>query len=165
MKKFVLVALIAISGFVGVVSLGTAPATVVQKTAPDTTALFTLVNEQREDNSIAPLLHSSKLDASAQDKCNDMVKRDYWSHEDPDGKMPWDLIVNRYGNYSAAGENLAYGFNTADYIVFGWMHSPGHRANILNASYKEVGYATCHSDNYIGQGEQYIVVQHFATPL
>lgn len=127
-------------------------------------SLLKATNDARAANGLAPLSSSADLDKSALSKCNDMVARNYWSHDNPDGKEPWKFIDETGYSYNTAGENLAYGFNSESSVVSGWMNSPGHRANILNKAFKEVGFGVCKGENYMAQGPQLVVVQHFADP-
>lgn len=134
--------------------------------ATNTTAngLLASTNIQRQDNKLANLTLNPELSRAAQAKAEDMVHRNYWSHTTPDGKEPW-IFINQTGyQYQAAGENLAYGFNDSTSTVTGWMNSPGHRANILNNNYREVGFGIVNSQNYQSDGNQTIVVAMYAQP-
>src|SRR6185369_9999820 len=101
---------------------------------------------------------NDQLAAAAQAKANDMARRGYWSHVTPDGKQPWSFVEASGYQYEAAGENLAYGFGSSDEVMTAWMHSPEHRANILNSVYQDVGFATANVPNYRGTGPETIVV-------
>ena len=120
-------------------------------------------NTQRTDNNVKELSLNSKLTAAAQNKANDMAARDYWSHNTPDGKTPWTFITAAGYNYQTAGENLAYGFATATDTVTGWMNSPEHRANILNASFHDVGFGFVNIANYQDSGPETLVVAMYGT--
>lgn len=120
------------------------------------------VNSERVKAGLPALASNPLLAQTAQTKCNDMIARNYWSHVDPDGNRAWVLIGNTYGEYTSLGENLGYGFRTAEDQVAGWMVSPGHRANILNPNFKEEGIAICSGENYMDKGKQFVIVQHFA---
>lgn len=126
--------------------------------------LFNSTNDARKSESLVQLSLNEKLNASAQAKCNDMVAKDYWSHNDPAGQTPWHFFTEAGYYYSVSAENLAYGFTDSAAVLNGWMNSPGHRANILNANYREVGFGVCEGSNYIKHGHQIIVVQHIASP-
>ena len=121
--------------------------------------IFTLVNQEREKVGIKPLIRDARLDASAAAKCNDIAVRQYWSHADPDGVMPWHFIQEAGYDYVTAGENLAKEYYSSAGMVSGWMSSQGHKANILNADFAEAGVSTCES-TINGAG---IAVQHYAT--
>ena len=127
--------------------------------------LLAQTNTQRTQNSLGALALNSTLNQAAQAKAEDMVTRDYWSHNTPDGKEPWVFITATGYQYQAAGENLAYGFTDSAGAVTGWMNSPGHRANILNSNYSEVGFGIANSPDYQQHGEQTIVVAMYARPI
>jgi hypothetical protein len=127
--------------------------------------LFTSTNSERAKNSLGALALNSYLTQAAQAKADDMVARNYWSHTTPDGKEPWYFITQTGYLYDTAGENLAYGFDTSAATVTGWMNSPGHRANILNTTYTEVGFGIANSPSYQGEGQQTIVVAMYAKPV
>jgi uncharacterized protein YkwD len=133
-------------------------------TSISASALLQETNIQRSQNGASALTLNSLLSSAAQAKANDMAARDYWSHTTPDGVQPWQFITNAGYSYSAAAENLAYGFDTSAYTVAGWMNSPGHRANLINTSYQEVGFGIANSASYQGEGEQTIVVAMYAKP-
>lgn len=118
--------------------------------------LFTLVNKERSKRKLSPLLLDESLNKSALDKCEDMIKRNYWSHETPKGEEPWVFIEKYEPGYIKAGENLAKGFENSDKVVEGWMASETHRKNIVDSEYNHVGYGVCSED--FGQQR---VVQHF----
>lgn len=138
---------------------------VKENPAPDLNldTISNLVNSQRIANGIPALARSSALDHSAQDKCADMVARDYWSHDTPDGQQPW-IFIGRYSLYSSAAENLAYGQVNEPMVISDWMNSPGHRENILNKELVYVGYAQCKYPASSQFGNHTVVVQHFITP-
>ena len=119
-------------------------------------------NKERVALGLVPLVPNEKLSASAKIKTDDMIKKGYFEHVSPSGVTVSDL-GNQVGyNYVIMGENLALGnFTGADDLVDAWMKSPGHRANIVNTSYMEIGI-------YAAQGEYqgrkvWFAVQHFGT--
>lgn len=126
--------------------------------------LLSSTNVERQNNNLPGLTLNDTLSQAAQQKAKDMVDKNYWAHTTPEGHEPWVFINNVNYSYEAAGENLAYGFADNSGAVQGWMNSPGHRANILNGVYSEVGFGIAHSPNYQGNGEQTIVVAMYAKP-
>lgn len=126
--------------------------------------LLSATNSQRSANGVAALAENSKLNAAAQAKANDMVTRDYWSHQTPDGQQPWIFITNAGYQYLSAGENLAYGFMTSSSTVTGWMNSPPHKANLLASGFTEVGFGIANSQNYVSSGPQTVVVAMYGKP-
>src|SRR3989344_5554740 len=103
--------------------------------------LITLVNQKRQENGLPPLSFSPELAVAARDKANDMLSKNYWAHNSPDGKTPWEFFKEAGYNYVYAGENLARGFNTSLDVTNAWMASPTHRANVLSPNYSDVGFA------------------------
>lgn len=100
-----------------------------------------LMNEYRAQEGLAPLQADVLLDQAASDRMQHMEDESYWSHESPEGLSPFYWLGQRQYHYRAAGENLAYGFETARLLVQSWMESRGHRANILSADYEDCGIA------------------------
>ena len=122
-------------------------------------------NSERSADNEAALSMNDKLTAAAQAKANDMVARNYWSHDTPDGKQPWSFMTAAGYSYQLAGENLAYGFSDADAVTSGWMNSPKHKANILNAGYREVGFGIASSPNFNGSGPEVVVVAMYGSSV
>jgi hypothetical protein len=127
-------------------------------------SLLQSTNDQRAGNALGALALNSQLDQAAQAKANDMAARDYWSHNTPDGNAPWVFISSAGYHYQTAGENLAYGFDTSANTITAWMNSPEHRANILNNTYKDVGFGIANVANYQGTGPETIVVAMYGSP-
>ncbi len=127
-------------------------------------ALLQETNIERVAEGQSSLAFNSQLTSAAQAKADDMAARGYWSHVTPDGVQPWWFVTNAGYDYSSTGENLAYGFDDSDAAVTGWMNSPGHRANILNAGYQDVGFGIANVAEYQGQGPNTIVVALYGTP-
>lgn len=140
------------------------PAVLAYATALTADGLLQQTNQQRSNNHQEPLYINSKLTQAAQAKANDMVARNYWSHNTPDGKQPWDFIKPTGYQFTGAAENLAAGYPDNAAVINGWMNSPGHRENILNANYREVGFGYANSPNYNGQGQQTVVVAMYGEP-
>jgi uncharacterized protein YkwD len=74
---------------------------------------------------------------AAQLRANEIVQQ--FSHTRPNGQSCFTALQQFNVSYSTAGENIAYGQPDAQTVVNGWMNSPGHRANILNGSFKQTG--------------------------
>lgn len=127
-------------------------------------SLLYYTNNARLGGKERPLTIDSKLSKAAQAKANDLVAKNYWAHTAPDGRAPWSFIVASGYSYQQAGENLAYGFNSAGDVVTGWMNSAAHRANILNPNYVAVGFGTASAPNYLGRGPATVVVAEYAEP-
>jgi len=121
-------------------------------------------NKERAGNYLTPLTANPLLDKIASLRLEDLFANQYFEHESSDGKTATNLAMNLGYNYLLIGENLALGnFNDEESIVSAWMESPGHRANILNGKYSELGVAL-KTDLFNGE-ETTIAVQIFGTPL
>ena len=128
------------------------------------TELLADTNMNRAASDEAALHLNTALDNAAQAKANSMVTLNYWSHDTPSGQPPW-VFINAAGyNYSVAGENLAYGFNASQDVLTAWMGSPEHRANILNTTYKDVGFGIANSTDYQNNGPETVVVAEYGAP-
>ena len=121
-------------------------------------------NKQRTANGLKELLENNYLNNSATAKANDMFLKQYFEHISPDGVSPGDL-VSKYGyEYLLTGENLILGnFENEAELVQAWMDSPGHRENILNAGYTEIGVSIIKGE-YKGESV-WIAVQEFGLPV
>lgn len=121
-------------------------------------------NKQRENFGVLSLKENELLNQSAQLKLRDMFEKEYFAHESPTGTEIKDLIDKVGYEFILIGENLAMGnFKDDKDLVMSWMESEGHRENILNAKYQEIGVA-------VGQGifegrKVWMAVQHFGKPL
>lgn len=98
-----------------------------------------LVNIERANRGLKPLAHNWELSRVARFKSMDMRDRAYFSHQSPTYGTPFEMIRNFGLSYSAAGENIAAGQRTAAAVVQAWMNSQGHRENILNSTYTQIG--------------------------
>ncbi|MEV8415138.1 CAP domain-containing protein [Streptomyces niveus] len=99
----------------------------------------TLVNAERAKAGCGPVSANSQLQTAALRHSQDMAAKDYFDHNSPDGKDPGDRITAAGYRWTTYGENIARGQQTAAEVMKGWMNSPGHRANILNCAFKEIG--------------------------
>ena len=107
-----------------------------------------LVNVERAKNGLSALTENWELSRVARYKSKDMHDRGYFSHTSPTYGSPFDMMKNFGISYRTAGENIAKGYRTPQEVVNGWMNSEGHRANILNASFKQIGVGYSADGNY-----------------
>lgn len=98
-----------------------------------------IVNQIRTKNGLSPLKSNWELCRVARYKSQDMRNKNYFSHTSPTYGSPFEMMKNFGISYRTAGENIAKGYRTPQAVVDGWMNSPGHRANILNKGYTEIG--------------------------
>lgn len=114
------------------------PATTTSGLTADEAKAFQLLNADRAANGLPALKLNTSLVRLAENYGQDMINRNYFSHYNPEGQSPFDRMQQAGISYSAAGENLAINSNvTAAETAF--MNSSGHRANILNSNYTDVG--------------------------
>lgn len=105
-----------------------------------------LLNGQRTSRGLHKLRLSPRLSRAARSHSGDMARKHYFNHVSKTGKDVVDRLF-RTGYLGSArswvvGENLAWGSGrrgTPGKIVRSWMRSPGHRANILNGRFRQVG--------------------------
>lgn len=101
--------------------------------------VFAIVNEEREAAQLAPLDYHSALERSAQRHAEDMDANDYFDHTSLDGRSFVDRTNDAGYDGTPRGENIAFGQRNAEAVMQSWMQSPGHRNNILNPSFTEIG--------------------------
>ncbi|MFE4210114.1 sigma-70 family RNA polymerase sigma factor [Streptomyces goshikiensis] len=101
--------------------------------------VIALVNKERAAAGCGPLTENSQLRSAAQGHSDDMAARNFFDHTNPDGADPGKRVTAAGYRWSTYGENIARGQQNADSVMDSWMKSPGHRANILNCAFKEIG--------------------------
>lgn len=121
-------------------------------------------NSQREKYGLSPLLENAILDEMAEAKVDDMFRNQYFAHASPSGEGVGDLAKSFGYEFIIIGENLALGdYKNDEELLQAWMDSPGHRENILNSRYQEIGVAV-KKGGYEGR-TTWLAVQHFGLPL
>lgn len=98
-----------------------------------------LTNAERAKNGCGPLRTNSALTKAADLHATDMVVHHFFDHNSQDGRSPFDRMKTAGFKGGAMAENIAVGYKDAAAVVDGWMHSEGHRKNILNCSYTMIG--------------------------
>ncbi|WP_438483726.1 CAP domain-containing protein [Streptomyces sp. S186] len=106
-----------------------------------------LVNAQRAQHGCAPLTVDPHVQTAAQAHSDDMAARNYYAHETPEGVDPGTRMTNAGFHWQSWAENIFKSPQDPATAVDGWMKSPGHRANILNCSYKSTGVGVNLSPN------------------
>src|SRR4051812_46532866 len=92
-----------------------------------------------------------------------MISKRYFSHQFPTGAGPPEVVSASGYDFITVGENLALGvFKNEQDLIDAWMASPGHKENILNKEWREIGVAVV-IGKYEGV-EEYFAVQEFGTP-
>lgn len=105
-------------------------------------AILCLINAERARHGLRPLAEDQSLQAAATAHSLDMARRDYFEHETPDGVQPWMRISETGYRAELVGENLAWGEGERGmpgHILGLWLRSPGHRRNMLEPRYTQIG--------------------------
>lgn len=116
-----------------------------------------LVNIERRKAGVKPLVLSDELMRAAAVRSQEITQ--VFSHTRPDGTK-FSSLVSRHGR--RIGENIAGGYQTPEDVVDGWMHSDGHRKNILHPDFTELGVGYAYEEN--SQYKHYWV-QIFRRPM
>jgi uncharacterized protein YkwD len=123
------------------------------------TELVFLTNQERIGQNLPALLPNNKLTEAAKNKALDILKKQYFSHNSPNGKKFSAWVKETDYPYIIVGENLAMGFGSSEEIIKAWMNSQKHRQNILMPKYREIGIAVIKGE-LEGQNST-VVVQYF----
>jgi uncharacterized protein YkwD len=109
-------------------------------------ATLCLLNRVRAEHGLRPLRPNARLSHAARRHSRDMVRRRYFAHDSPGGRSPFDRMrATHYVPRNASwwlGENIGWGSGSLTQpiaMVRAWMHSPSHRANILNRHFRDIG--------------------------
>lgn len=127
--------------------------------------ILDFTNRQRKANgSLSVLSQNSKLNQIASLRIKDMFEKEYFEHKSPSGVGASDIANDVGYEFILVGENIALGnFGGDEDLVQAWMDSPGHRANILNRRYTEIGIAV---ERGLYKGKKvWLAVQIFGRPL
>lgn len=104
------------------------------------TKLLRLMNDARRERGLSSLSLSSPLQRAAQGHVEDIVEHNYPpTHTGSDGSSMSDRVRRENYSYRYVGENVAAGYSSAEDTFEQWMNSRGHRENILNPNFTEVG--------------------------
>ena len=98
-----------------------------------------LTNEFRAENGVGALTANVELDQTAQKYSQTMATEDFFSHTGKDGSSPWARAEKEGYKAYTMGENIAAGQRSPEQVVQGWINSPGHRKNMLNPRFTELG--------------------------
>lgn len=106
-----------------------------------------LTNQARAAQGIKPLSYNWELSRMARHKSEDMRDRGYFSHQSPTYGSPFNMMKAYRIPFQAAGENIAAGQPSPDEVVKSWLTSPGHRRNIMNPGFSEIGCGVAFGGN------------------
>lgn len=101
--------------------------------------ILDLVNQERAGQGLPPLSADPSLCTAARLHSQDMIDRDFFDHQNPDGLWPEDRVSAQGYAFHTVGENIAAGDASPYQTMATWMASPGHRANILDPDYQHIG--------------------------
>ncbi|WP_050182093.1 SafA/ExsA family spore coat assembly protein [Domibacillus robiginosus] len=107
-----------------------------------------LVNIERQKAGLKPLTQNWELSRVARIKSQDMMNNHYFSHNSPTYGTPFNMMKNFGITYKSAGENIAQGQTTPAAVMKAWMNSAGHKANILNSNFTQIGVGYEPNGNY-----------------
>ncbi len=128
---------------IAIVLLAPAPASAVAATstlaAPGVREVLRLVNQHRQRIGCSALRWDAALARVAERHSRDMARRGFFSHDNPEEQSPFDRMESAGIDYRAAAENIAMGQTTGAQVFRDWMNSRGHRENMENCRYTEVG--------------------------
>ncbi len=124
--------------------------------------VFALTNTERKDNKKKELEWSSLLCQSAKLKAQDLINNNYFDHISPAGVTPWHWFDVAGYKYTFSGENLALNYYTAQSANEALMNSKGHRENILNVNFSQIGIA--YTRGKINGQDAFVIVEHFGAP-
>ncbi|BBC22928.1 CAP domain-containing protein [Pseudanabaena sp. ABRG5-3] len=111
------------------------------------TELLRLTNLERKKAGLSPLKLSLRLASTAQFHAVDMANNNYFSHTGCNGSSVGDRAKANGYKYQIVAENIAAGRSTPEGTIRQWMNSSGHRANILNPQFTEIGFGYANTSN------------------
>jgi uncharacterized YkwD family protein len=132
-----------------------APTTTAPTTTQSTTSEFSayqqevlnIVNKERTSRGLSALKLNMEVSKVATIKSQDMIDKGYFAHNSPTYGSPFDMMKKFGITYKSAGENIAMGQKTPQEVMTAWMNSEGHRKNILNSSFTEIGIGIAKDKN------------------
>jgi uncharacterized protein YkwD len=111
--------------------------------------LLRLHNAEREKRNLPRLSFHGALNRAASRYARLMDSTDHFDHTGPDGSTFDQRILAAGGSgFMTMGENIAFGQRTPAEVTRAWMASPGHRRNILNRSFRLVGFGKAGTEPY-----------------
>jgi uncharacterized protein YkwD len=126
-------------------------------------ATLCILNRKRRTHGLRQLRDNRRLDRASQRHANDMSARKYFAHGDFLGRIKAARYLEGARSWTV-GENIAWGswdYATPASIVDAWMHSPGHRANILSGRFREIGLGIARGAPASGQNNAGTYVTDF----
>lgn len=134
----------------------------VEASAITSVSVLGLTNDSRLQAGLSALTYNQVLERAAQLVADDLLAKQYFAHNSPDGRTPWSFFEEVGYKYLNAGQNLAVHFSDVEPLQAAWMNSPGHKANILNSSFREMGVGI--SKGKFEGHDSMFVVEMFGNP-
>ncbi|MEM9275359.1 MAG: CAP domain-containing protein [Cyanobacteria bacterium P01_F01_bin.143] len=129
--------------------------------------VLALVNEERSNAGLNPLEFDAQLETAAKNHSESMAFNDFFGHQDPIDRSSASDRIDEVGyDWSTFGENVAAGYSNPETVMNAWMNSSGHRANILNPDFTEIGIGYEFLENDTGSvNYNHYWTQVFGTPI
>ncbi|MCK9470897.1 MAG: CAP domain-containing protein [Bacilli bacterium] len=109
--------------------------------------IIRLVNQERQNRGLSPLSENWEISRVARIKSQDMIDYNYFSHNSPVYGTPFKMLSDFGIKFTQAAENIASGQTSAQQVMNSWMNSSGHRANILNSNFNQIGVGVARASN------------------
>ena len=119
--------------------------TPVEETSSQAEQVVKLVNEERTKAGLPALTVNADITTAANVRANE-IKR-LFSHTRPDGSSFSTALKEQGVSFRGSGENIAWGQKSPEQVMNAWMNSAGHRANILNKNFKNIGVGHYQDEN------------------
>ncbi len=125
--------------------------------SPYVRRVVALVNEERTKAGLLPLEKSDEVSSAAAVRAQELPSS--FSHTRPDGSA-YRTVLEQIGiRYRSCGENVAYGYSTPEAVMSAWMGSEGHRDNILNEGYTNIGVGYFMDSSGLGYWTQIFTIK------
>jgi uncharacterized protein YkwD len=135
----------AVAATVGAITLSVAPSPAAATDLNSPNGVVAITNAIRARAGCGPVFANRRLNAAARSHSVDMARRGYFGHNTLNGINPgWRVAAAGY-SWSAYGENIAWGQPDARSVMNDWMNSPGHRANILDCRFRNIGVGVAYN--------------------
>jgi uncharacterized protein YkwD len=112
--------------------------------------MLATVNARREAAGAPPIVLDPRLNAAAQKHAEDMLTRSFYDHRNLEGLQPRDRVVQAGYRPFLVAENIARGHTTVEEAMDAWMQSRGHRGNLLNPAFTQMGVGCAVGTNAAG---------------
>lgn len=126
--------------------------------------ILELTNAERASAGCGAVALNPTLNSVADAHSEDMAANDYFDHTGLNGSQPWDRVAAAGYDARGSGENIAKGYSSPADVVAGWMNSPGHRRNMLDCQWTELGVGYAEGSSSSGNIRPLYWTQVFATP-